>query len=46
MIYGGLFDPTEKQKRIATLESIMKEDNFWNDKKKSEEIISEYNYLK
>lgn len=46
MIYGGLFDWTSKEERIAELESIMKEDNFWNDKKKSEEIIGEYNYLK
>jgi len=46
MIYGGLFDSDSKQKRIDELEKIMKEDNFWGDKRKSEEIISEYNYLK
>ncbi len=46
MIYGGLFDSESKQKRIDELEVIMKDDNFWNDKKKSEEVIGEYNYLK
>lgn len=46
MIYGGLFDSDSKQKRLNELDKIMKEDNFWNDKRKSEEVISEYNYLK
>lgn len=46
MIYGGLFDADLKQKRINELDKIMKEDNFWNDKRKSEAIISEYNSLK
>ncbi|MCI9110833.1 MAG: peptide chain release factor 2 [Bacilli bacterium] len=46
MIYGGLFDSFSKQKRLDELDKIMKEDNFWNDKRKSEEVISEYNHLK
>ena len=46
MIYGGHFDPDSKQKKILELEKVMKEDNFWDDKRKSEEIISEYNNLK
>ena len=46
MIYGGLFDSNSKQKRMDELDKIMKEDNFWNDKRKSETVISEYNYLK
>lgn len=46
MICGGLFDSDSKQKRLNELDKIMKEDNFWNDKRKSEEVISEYNYLK
>jgi len=46
MIYGGLFDKEAKEKRINELELLMKENNFWNDKRKSEEIISEYNGLK
>ena len=46
MTYGGLFDPDGKTQRITTLEKIMKEDNFWNDKRKSEKIINEYNDLK
>ena len=46
MNYGGLFDEPTKQKRINELEQIMKEDNFWSDKRKSETIISEYNNLK
>ena len=46
MNYGGLFDEPAKQKRINELETVMKEDNFWNDKRKSEAIINEYNNLK
>ncbi len=46
MIYGGLFDSESKQKRLDELDRVMKEDNFWDDKRKSEEVISEYNYLK
>ena len=46
MNYGGRFDEPTKQNRINDLETVMKEDNFWNDKRKSETIISEYNNLK
>ncbi len=46
MIYGGLFDPEIKQKRLEELDKIMKQDNFWSDKKKSETVINEYNSLK
>ena len=46
MIYGGLFDTESKIKKIATLEDIMKSDSFWNNKRKSEEVISTYNTLK
>lgn len=45
-IYGGLFDPEKKNLRIKELEGIMSESNFWNDKKKSESVINELNYLK
>ena len=46
MIYGGHFDPEKKQKRIDELDGLMKEANFWDDRKKSESIISEFNALK
>ena len=36
MNYGGLFDEPAKQKRINELGKLMKEENFWNDKRKSE----------
>jgi len=46
MIYGGLFDPESKQKRIKELEEKMNEADFWNDKNQSQKIINECNYLK
>ena len=46
MNYGGYFDPENKQKRIQELEKEMKEENFWNDKKRSEKVIGELNLLK
>lgn len=46
MIYGGLFDPDNKKKRINELESAMNLPNFWDDKTKSEEILNELNSLK
>lgn len=46
MIYGGLFDPEEKEKRLKDLENISNSPNFWNDKKSSEEVISEINTIR
>ena len=46
MSYGGLFDPDSKKERIKELENIMNSSNFWNDKSKSEEVLSELNTLK
>ncbi len=46
MIYGGLFDPESKKKRITELDSKINEPNFWNDKKYSEEVLNEVNALK
>ena len=46
MIYGGHFDPDNKKERISELESIMNQPNFWDDKKNSEELLSELNLLK
>lgn len=46
MIYGGHFDPNVKKERISELENLMNNPNFWNDKEKSEEIVSELNSLK
>ena len=46
MIYGGYFEPEEKLKRKQELENLMKEANFWDDKRKSEEVINELNSIK
>ena len=45
-IYGGYFDPINTKAKIEELESLMNEPDFWNDKKKSEEVIKELNSLK
>ena len=39
MIYGGLFEPENKRKRIKELENKMSDSNFWNDRKNSENVI-------
>jgi peptide chain release factor 2 len=44
--YGGHFEPEKKEARIAELENIMNNPNFWNDKRESEKIINESNNLK
>lgn len=46
MIYGGLFEPDKKEIRIKELELLMHEENFWNNKSKSEAIIKELNSIK
>lgn len=46
MIYGGLFDPNQKNKRVEELSSVMEDSNFWNDKQNSEKVINEINLLK
>src|SRR5574344_1985938 len=46
MIYGCYFDPDKTLNRIKELESIMTDSDFWNDKKSSEAVINELNYLK
>jgi len=46
MNYGGLFEPESSEKRIKELETKMLENNFWDDKKTSEKVISELNDLK
>lgn len=46
MIYGGYFESEKKIERKKELENIMNSPNFWNDKKKSENVISELNSIK
>ena len=46
MYYGGLFDPESKKNKITELEKKVLETNFWDDKKNSEEVLSELNELK
>ena len=43
MIYGGHFDPDEKNKIIKNLEEEMLKPNFWNDKKHSEDVVKKLN---
>lgn len=46
MIYGGYFEPDKKLKRKKELELQMESHDFWDDKKHSEMVISEYNSIK
>ncbi len=46
MIYGGHFDPEEKQEKLDKLDKEMKEPNFWDNRRKAEAIIDEFNTLK
>ena len=46
MIYGGYFEPENKLKRKQELEIEMNKSTFWDDKKNSEKIISEFNNIK
>ena len=46
MTYGGLFDPEIKKDRIKELENEMNSSNFWDNKERSEEVLSELNFLK
>lgn len=45
MIYGGLFDPDKLKQKINELEKEMQAPSFWDDKKRSESIIGEFNNL-
>ncbi|WP_143027521.1 peptide chain release factor 2 [Alicyclobacillus hesperidum] len=44
--FGRSLDVPNKQNRIATLESLMAEPNFWDDQEKAQKIIGEMNALK
>ena len=46
MIYGGYFESERKIDRKNELEEIMNSPDFWNDKRKSESVISELNSIK
>ena len=46
MTYGGYFEPQNKLKRKQELEIEMNKPTFWDDKKNSEKIISEFNNIK
>lgn len=43
---GGLFDVATKKEEIASLESLMRQEGFWNDIEKSNETNSRLTYLK
>ena len=44
--FGGYFDPNSKQEEINALEELMKQPNFWDDKRKSEQVINNLNSIK
>ena len=44
--YGGYFDVEKLDQEIASLEALMQEEDFWNDKRKSENVITNCNALK
>jgi len=46
MNYGGLFDVDKKKEEISILEEKMNSVDFWNDKSKADEVISNLNNLK
>ena len=46
MIYGGHFDIPNKKEEINTLQKETEDPNFWNDREKSEEILSKQKELK
>ena len=46
MIFGGHFDAETKQKKLTELDNIMKKPDFWDDRKKAEEVIGQYNSIK
>jgi len=46
MTYGGHFDIDEKKKQISELEKEVLKEDFWDDKKKAENVIDELNNLK
>ncbi len=46
MTYGGHFDKEGKEKRLKELDTLTKKDDFWQNQRKSKEIIDEINYLK
>ena len=46
MNYGGLFDVDKKQEEIKCLEDEMNSVDFWSNKSKADEVISNLNFLK
>ncbi|GAF65663.1 peptide chain release factor 2 [Bacillus sp. TS-2] len=46
MILGGLFDLEVKQERMAELDELMTDPDFWNDQEKAQTVINESNALK
>ena len=44
--YGGFFDYDKELKKINELEFKISEEHFWDDKRTSENIINELNYIK
>jgi peptide chain release factor 2 len=45
-ICGGFFDVPTAQKRLGELNSLMADDNFWNNREKAQTLIDEANSLR
>ena len=46
MIYGGHFDPENKEKKLKELDEEINKPDFWSDRRKAEETINEFNSIK
>jgi peptide chain release factor 2 len=45
-ICGGFFDVPSTQKRLAELDALMAQDNFWNNREQAQKTIDETNSLR
>ena len=46
LICGGFFDVPATQKRLAELDSLMAQENFWNNREQAQKLIDESNALR
>ena len=46
MLFGGLFDIPSKEKRKIELESLITQENFWDNREKSEKTVKELSQIK
>ena len=46
LTYGGFFDVSSVQKRLAELDALMAQDTFWNNREQAQKLIDEANNLR